>query len=56
MLRLAALFSIDAFSGGLLVQSLLALWLFQRFGISVTLAASVFFWTSILSALSMLSS
>jgi len=52
--RMAAVFSIDAFSGGLLVQSLLALWLFQTFGISVTAAASIFFWTSILSALSML--
>jgi MFS family permease len=52
--RLAALFSIDAFSGGLLVQSLLALWLFQTFGISVAAVASVFFWTSILSALSLL--
>ena len=29
--RLAALFSIDAFSGGLIVQSMLALWLFQTF-------------------------
>jgi MFS family permease len=52
--RLAALFSVDAFSGGLLVQSLLALWLFQTFGVSVTTVASVFFWTNILSALSML--
>src|SRR6185295_5443670 len=52
--RMAALFSVDAFSGGLIVQSLLALWLFQRFGVSVTTVASVFFWTNILSALSML--
>ena len=52
--RLAALFSIDAFSGGLLVQSLLALWLFQTFGISVAAVAGVFFWTNILSALSLL--
>jgi len=51
---MAALFSVDAFSGGLIVQSLLALWLFQRFGVSVTTVASVFFWTNILSALSML--
>src|SRR6185503_4051048 len=29
-------------------------WLFQRFGVSVTTVASVFFWTNILSALSML--
>ena len=29
---LAALFSLDAFGGGFMVQSMLALWLFQRFG------------------------
>jgi hypothetical protein len=29
--RLATLFSLDAFAGGFVVQSLLALWLFQRF-------------------------
>jgi len=32
---LAALFSIDAFGGGLVLNSLLALWLYQRFGIDV---------------------
>jgi MFS family permease len=52
--RLATLFSIDAFAGGLLVQSLLALWLFQIFGVSVTAAAGIFFWTSLLSGLSYL--
>jgi MFS family permease len=52
--RLAALFSVDAFSGGLIVQSLLALWLFQTFGISVPTVAAIFFWTNILAALSML--
>jgi MFS family permease len=52
--RLAALFSIDAFAGGLLVQSLLALWLFQTFGISISAAASIFFWSGVLSALSFL--
>ena len=51
--RLAALFSIDAFSGGLVVQSMLALWLFQTFGMSVTTAATLFFWTNVLSAVSM---
>ncbi|HTN29164.1 MAG TPA: MFS transporter [Burkholderiales bacterium] len=48
--KLAALFSVDAFAGGLLVHSLLALWLFQRFGMSLTAAATFFFWTGILSA------
>ena len=52
--RMAALFSVDAFAGGLLVQSLLALWLFQTFGISVAAVASIFFWTNIFGALSML--
>src|SRR6266851_6578601 len=31
VLRLSALFSLDAFGGGFVVQSLLALWLFRRF-------------------------
>ena len=52
--RLAALFSVDAFAGGLLVQSLLALWLFERFDLSLSQAASFFFWTSLLSACSQL--
>ena len=48
--RLAMLFSVDAFAGGLLVQSLLALWLFERFGLSLTAAGTFFFWTGLLSA------
>ncbi len=52
--KLAALFSLDAFGGGFAVQSLLALWLFQRFGLSVTEAASIFLWTGILAAFSQL--
>ena len=36
---LAALFSLDAFGGGFVVQSLLALWLYQRFGLSLATAA-----------------
>ena len=31
---LAGLFSLDAFGGGFVVQSLIALWLYQRFGLS----------------------
>lgn len=54
VVKLAALFSLDAFAGGLLVQSLLALWLFARFDLSLTAAGSFFFWTGLLSALSQL--
>src|SRR5215213_7160895 len=51
---LAALFSLDAFAGGFVVQSLLALWLFERFGLSLAAAGAIFFWTGLLSALSYL--
>jgi MFS family permease len=50
--KLAALFSLDAFAGGFAVQSLVALWLFERFGVSLSAAAVFFFWSNILSALS----
>ena len=33
--KLAALFSLDAFTGGFAIQSLTALWLFERFHLSV---------------------
>ena len=54
VIRLAALFSIDSFAGGLVANSLLALWLFQRFGLSLPQAGAFFFWTGLLSALSQL--
>ena len=52
VLGLAALFSLDAFGGGLIVQSLLALWLFQRFGLSLATAGTIFFWSGLASAAS----
>jgi predicted MFS family arabinose efflux permease len=54
--KLAALFSLDSFAGGFAVQSLLALWLFERFELSVATAGTVFFWVGIFSALSQLAS
>ena len=50
--KLAALFSLDAFAGGFVVQSLLALWLFQKFDMSLGAASVFFFWTTVLSAFS----
>jgi MFS family permease len=50
--KLAALFSIDAFAGGFIAQSLLVLWLFQEFGLSLSAAALFFFWSNTLSAFS----
>jgi MFS family permease len=52
--KLAVLFSLDSFGSGLVVQSLLALWLFQRFELSVAMAGVIFFWTGVLSAFSAL--
>ncbi|MEX8517387.1 MAG: MFS transporter [Leptothrix sp. (in: b-proteobacteria)] len=54
VVRLAALFSVDAFAGGLLVNSLLSLWLLQRFGLSLAQAGVFFFWAGLLSAASQL--
>lgn len=50
--RLAALFSVDAFGGGLVINALLALWLSERFGISVSTIGAIFFVTSLCSAVS----
>jgi MFS family permease len=52
VIRLAALFSLDSFAGGFVVQSLMALWLFERFGMSLPAAGLFFFWTGVLSAIS----
>jgi MFS family permease len=52
VLRLAALFSIDAFAGGFAVQSLLALWLFLKFDVSLAWAGGFFFASGLLAAFS----
>jgi MFS family permease len=52
--RLTALFSVDALAGGLVVQSLMALYFLQRFGIPLTTLSVLFFAANLLSALSFL--
>ncbi|HVN88233.1 MAG TPA: MFS transporter [Candidatus Binataceae bacterium] len=56
VLRLSALFSLDSFGGGFVVQSLLALWLFHRFQLNVQTAGAFFFLAGLLAALSQLAS
>jgi MFS family permease len=51
---MAALFGMDSFGTGFLVQSLLALWLYEAFQVSVTTTATILFWTSLCSAVSYL--
>jgi hypothetical protein len=50
----AGLFSVDSFAGGLIINALLALWLFERFQLLLTAAGAFFFWTGLLSAVSQL--
>lgn len=56
VVRLTALFSLDAFGGGFVVQSLLVLWLARRFGFSPDVIGVVLFATGLLGALSQLAS
>jgi MFS family permease len=52
--RLSALFSLDAFAGGFIVQSMVAFWFFRRFGIESGLIGSIFFGANILAGISAL--
>jgi len=54
ILRLSALFSVDALAGGLTVQSLMALYFHLRFGVPLAPLAALFFGANTLSALSFL--
>jgi MFS family permease len=52
--NLAILFSLDAFGGGFVVQSLLALWLFRRFDLRIQTVGGFFFAAGLLGAASQL--
>ena len=52
--RLSALFALDAFAGGLVVQSLVAYWFHLRFGADVAVLGGVFFGANILAGISAL--
>jgi MFS family permease len=52
--RLSALFALDAFGGGLVVQSLVAYWFHLRFGADVAVLGSVFFAANLLAGISAL--
>ena len=52
--RLAALFALDAFAGGFIVQSLVAYWFYLRYGTDINVLGGIFFGANLLSALSFL--
>ena len=56
VLELAALFSLDSFGGGFVVQSLLVLWLQRRFGLPISTVGAVFFGAGLAAAFSQLAS
>jgi predicted MFS family arabinose efflux permease len=55
VLRLSALFSLDAFAGGLVVQSFVAWWFHERFGAGPGLLGAIFFGANVLGGVSALS-
>jgi MFS family permease len=55
VLRLSLLFSLDAFGGGFVPQSLMAYWFSLRFGVEPAVLGSIFFAANILAAVSSLS-
>ncbi len=54
VLRLAALFSLDAFAGGFVIQSIVAYWFHLRFGAAPGLLGSIFFAANVLAGFSAL--
>jgi MFS family permease len=54
VLRLSSLFALDAFAGGLVVQSMVAFWFHVRFGIEAGVIGSIFFGANILAGISAL--
>lgn len=52
--KLAALFALDAFAGGFIVQSLVAYWFYLRFQTGIEALGGIFFGTNLLAALSFL--
>lgn len=53
--RLSLLFSIDAFAGGFIPQSLMAYWFHLRFGVEPAILGGIFFGANLLAAVSSLS-
>ncbi|HEX6160145.1 MAG TPA: MFS transporter [Thermoanaerobaculia bacterium] len=52
--KLSALFALDSFAGGLVVQSVVAYWFHQKFGLSPAALGSIFFGANLLAGVSAL--
>jgi MFS family permease len=54
VLKLSALFALDAFAGGFVVQSMIAYWFYVRFGVEPAVLGAIFFGANILAGISAL--
>jgi MFS family permease len=54
VIKLSALFSIDAFAGGLIVQSMIAYWFHIKFSVDAGIIGSIFFGANVLAGISAL--
>jgi MFS family permease len=54
VMKLAALFALDAFAGGFVVQGLVSYWFYLRYGLDVQTLAAIFFATNLFTTLSFL--
>jgi MFS family permease len=54
VIKLSALFALDAFAGGFIIQSLLAYWFYVRFGADAGTLGSIFFGANLLAGVSAL--
>jgi len=54
VMRLSALFALDAFAGGLIVQSLVAYWFHIKFGVAPSVIGGIFFGANLFAGLSAL--
>ena len=54
VIKLSALFSLDAFAGGFVIQSIVAYWFHVRYGVAPGMLGSIFFVANVLAGLSAL--
>ena len=54
VVKLAALFALDSFAGGFVIQSFAAYWFYLRFGLDPATLGVIFFWANIFAGLSAL--
>jgi MFS family permease len=54
VVKLSALFALDSFGGGFVVQSFAAYWFYLRFGVNPATLGAIFFWANIFAGISAL--